>query len=197
MARSNSGRVSAAARADIRDDQHIRSLQHSCRPGGMPTRIHRKGTQPPEASIAWQTKRTYLLHQPTERRPPCPCRLASRRISRHPSYCRRKHTLQGRIRLRQWPLPTWDSYTSLRLDPRRLDHFRPALDLLRDELRQVLRAAALRRHDLQAQVLEAFAHRGVVEHVVHRLCHFLHDRWRRSLREEERVPHARLDARES
>src|SRR5690242_4748418 len=86
---------------------------------------------------------------------------------------------------------------SLRNDVRRAQDLAPALDLRLHELRQILRAAARRRDDLQAQTFEALADRGIVEHVVHGFCHLLHDRIRRALRKEQRVPDARLDARQA
>src|SRR5579872_1073400 len=87
-----------------------------------------------------------------------------------------------------WPTPL------ARRDPGRLRHLGPARDLFGQELGEVFRRAAFRRHDLEAEIFQALAHGRVVDRVAHRLVELAHDELRRAARQEERVPHARLDA---
>src|SRR5262245_46087268 len=75
----------------------------------------------------------------------------------------------------------------------RLDRAGPALDLARHELAEIVRRAALRRRDGDADALEALAHRRRLHRVVRRLGEPLHDRRRRSLRERERAPAAAVE----
>src|SRR5262249_53894097 len=84
--------------------------------------------------------------------------------------------------------------SSVRADAGFADRLRPALHFLRQILGEILGAAALGRHDLEAELLQLLADAWIVERVAHRLVHLRDDRRRRSLREEERVPHAGLDA---
>src|SRR2546430_10338632 len=86
---------------------------------------------------------------------------------------------------------------SVRADAGLADGLGPAFDLLRQELGKIFGAAALRRHDLEAELLEPLADRRIVKHIAHRLVELAHDRLRRSFREAEGVPHARLDARQA
>src|SRR5262249_41914247 len=85
------------------------------------------------------------------------------------------------------------SQFSIRADAGRVHRLRPALDLLRQELGEVFGRAPLGRRDLEAELLQAPADRGVVQRVAHRLVELAHDRLGRALGQEECVPYARLN----
>src|SRR5262249_16035987 len=85
-------------------------------------------------------------------------------------------------------------FASIRADAGLPDRLGPALDLLGQELGEIFGRAALGRHDLEAELLQPLAHRGIVEGVAHRLVELAHDRLGRALGQEERVPDRGLDA---
>src|SRR5262245_63805524 len=90
--------------------------------------------------------------------------------------------------------PGYGAKTSIHADAGRLDHLTPAINLLREILGEIFRAAALGRHDLQAELLQALALALIVQHVAHHLVELAHDRLGCSLGKEEGVPHAGFDA---
>src|SRR5262249_60045021 len=83
---------------------------------------------------------------------------------------------------------------SIRADAGPVDHLRPALDLRRQIFGEIFRGAALGRHDFEPELLKPLADGWIVQRVAHGLVEFAHDRLRRSLGEEESVPHAGFDA---
>jgi hypothetical protein len=85
-----------------------------------------------------------------------------------------------------------------RINPRRSrcpDRLRPALDLLRQEPRQIFRRPAFGRHDFDAELFEALTQRRAFERPVDGSVELADDGVGRALRQEECVPHARFHPR--
>src|SRR5262245_33028280 len=85
--------------------------------------------------------------------------------------------------------------TSLHRNAGLHDHLLPAVHVLSQILREVLGRALLRRQDLEAELLQPFAHRRLLHHGVKRLVHPADQRVRCALREEEAVPNRGFDIR--
>src|SRR5262245_6777613 len=85
---------------------------------------------------------------------------------------------------------------SVDADAAGLDRAGPLVDLVGDELGEILRTSTLRRDDALAEALEALAHRGRIQGRVDRLGETVHDRVRRSLRQEQALPcgHIEIEA---
>src|SRR5215470_11014301 len=86
---------------------------------------------------------------------------------------------------------------SIRARPAGLDRARPAIDFARDELRQILRSAALRCRDRDADALEPLAHGRCLHRLVRGLGEALHDLGGRALGKRERAPAAAIEAGEA
>src|SRR5215207_4378027 len=78
-----------------------------------------------------------------------------------------------------------------------LDWASPFLDFTRNVRGQVFGAAALRRHNRDADRLQALAHRGRVHRLARRLVEPTHDRLRSFRGQHDRAPGAAVELRES
>src|SRR4051794_21706489 len=108
-----------------------------------------------------------------------------------------KRTASSPIRGAQVNVAYAAAQASIRVDPGGLDNLAPARDLLGDELGEILGRALLGRHKVESEGLQALADRRILERIPHRLVELAHDRLRRALGQEKRVPHRRLDARQA